>query len=516
MRSTAGTVGTMRQDGPPCACCSPPPSWRPSPPPASSARPRPGSSSALRTEGVDVEVALPDYQRDRSPLGGEERRPLDVPSWAAPAVVRSGEHPVAGRLHLISAPRIARSHPYLRPDGAPWPDNAARFLAFSQAVAALVRRLQPDVVHLNGWHAGAALAALTDPPPTVLSLGDIAHQGVTDGSWLSRLGARGQHYEWWGGTNPLSGAIALADAVVAASPTHAGEIQTPARGYGLDEPLRHRWAALSGIRAGIDTASWDPETDAHLVATYRSGDGGGVEAAKAANRRALLARCGWPDDETPLAVMLSPLTTRKGADLIAPIVPVLGHVPLRLLVHAAGDQRIARTLAGLAADHRDTLRLRRGSRGAAAAPRARRRRSAHRAQPRRAVRDRPAGGDALRDDPRRHRRGRVARHRAGRRLDGRGERVRRRPRRQHRPRVGAVPRRAAARRPPPQTRPRPADHGARLVVALPGRRARRGLRAGRRPALAVTTSFGCNGRRTEGPRDRPGRRRGQAPATAHQ
>lgn len=311
-----------------------------------------GLVSALRTEGVDVEVALPDYRRDLSPLEGEERRPLDVPSWAAPAVVRSGEHPVAGRLHLISAPRIARSHPYLRPDGAPWPDNAARFLAFSQAVAALVRRLQPDVVHLNGWHAGATLAALTDPPPAVVSLGDIAHQGVTDGSWLSRLGARGQHYEWWGRTNPLSGAIALADAVVAASPTHAGEIQTPARGYGLDEPLRHRWAALSGIRAGIDTASWNPETDAHLVATYRSSDGGGIEAAKAANRRALLTRCGWPDDETPLAVMLSPLTTRKGADLIAPIAPVLGHVPLRLLVHAAGDQRIARTLAALAADHR--------------------------------------------------------------------------------------------------------------------------------------------------------------------
>ena len=301
-----------------------------------------GLTTALHAAGVDVEVALPDYERDRTPLDGEERRALDVPSWAAPALVRSGQHPVAGRVHLVSVPRIARSHPYLRPDGAPWPDNAARFLAFGRAVAALVRRELPDVLHLNGWHAGTTLAALTSQPPTVVSLGDIVHQGVTDGRWLARLGPRGRHYEWWGGTNPLSGAIALADAVVGASPNHAAEILTPARGHGLDVALRHRWADLVGIRAGIDVARWDPG--------YSPSD---YEGAKAAHRRALATRRGWPDDGTPLAVMVSPLTGRKGADLVAPIVPVLAHVPLRLVVHGAGEPRIARTFAALAADHRD-------------------------------------------------------------------------------------------------------------------------------------------------------------------
>ena len=180
-----------------------------------------GLTTALRAAGVDVEVALPDYERDRTPLAGEERRPLDVPSWAAPASCAAAGTPSPAASTSSPSRGIARSHPYLRPDGAPWPDNAARFLAFSRAVAALVRRDQPDVLHLNGWHAGTTLAALTNPPPTVVSLGDILHQGVTDGTWLARLGPRGRHYEWWGGTNPLSGAIALADAVVAASPNHA-------------------------------------------------------------------------------------------------------------------------------------------------------------------------------------------------------------------------------------------------------------------------------------------------------
>ena len=62
------------------------------------------------------------------------------------------------------------------------------------------------------------------------------------GCATSVRGAR--HYEWFGGTNPLSGAIALADAIVAVSPTHAKEILTPEGGFGLDGALRHRWDAV--------------------------------------------------------------------------------------------------------------------------------------------------------------------------------------------------------------------------------------------------------------------------------
>ena len=94
--------------------------------------------------------------------------------------------------------------------------------------------------------------------PSVLSLHNLAYQGFTDGAWLRHLGPRGGHYEWFGGTNPLSGAIALADAIVAVSPTHSREILTPDGGFGLDGALRHRWAAVSGIRNGIDTRRGTP------------------------------------------------------------------------------------------------------------------------------------------------------------------------------------------------------------------------------------------------------------------
>jgi starch synthase len=312
-----------------------------------------GLTAELRRQGVEVDVVLPDYGGVE--LAGEERiRSIAVPEWAGPASVRSGEHAVAGPLHLVRSRGIARSHPYLRPDGTGWPDNDERFLAFSQVVAAMVREKSPDVLHLNDWHTGAVLAALATPPPSVLSLHNLAYQGVTRRAWLYLLGPRAEHYEWFGGTNPLSGAIALADKVVAVSPHYAREILAPESGFGLDGPLRHRWADLSGILNGIDQHVWDPAADPHLTANYAIDRGiTGVLAAKAANRRSIEERWGWPDDGTPLAAMVTRLTEQKGVDLVVPVVPVLRQIPLRLAVLGAGDAKVAGGLAALAADYPD-------------------------------------------------------------------------------------------------------------------------------------------------------------------
>ena len=197
--------------------------------------------------------------------------------------------PTSGRSASSRRPGWRAAHPYLQPDGHGWPDNDRRFLSFCQAIAAIVEATRPDVVHLNDWHTGATLAAVDGSIPSVLSLHNIAYQGFTDGAWLRHLGPRGAHYEWFGGTNPLSGAIALADAIVAVSPTHAREILTPDGGFGLDGALRHRWAAVSGILNGIDTDVWDPETDPSLVRELLGATARAAERtmARAANRAAV-------------------------------------------------------------------------------------------------------------------------------------------------------------------------------------------------------------------------------------
>ncbi|MEM1332604.1 MAG: glycogen/starch synthase [Actinomycetota bacterium] len=308
-----------------------------------------GLGRALRADGVDVDLVMPDY--GGVSLVDETVTALDVPEWVGAASARSGHHPEVGPLTLLSVPDMARSHPYLRPDGAGWDDNSARFFRFARAIAAWCEHTAPDVLHLNDWHTGPALAALTEPPPSVVSIHNLAYQGIADGSWLELIGPRASHHEWWGDTNPLSGALALADRIVAVSPNYAAEITTPSGGFGLDQALAARGDALVGILNGIDTDVWDPRSDPHLPAPFDRKD----LAGKAVCRSALIERLGFDDDETPLATVVTRLTEQKGIDLLLPIVELLDQVPMRIGILGSGDAVQAAELHRLAAAHPDRL-----------------------------------------------------------------------------------------------------------------------------------------------------------------
>ena len=304
-----------------------------------------GLGAELRRLGVDLEMVMPDY--GDVTLIDETTFALDVPDWVGAASVRTGHHPAVGRIHLVSVPGMARPHPYLEASGEGWPDNSERFFRFARAVAAYVEHDPPDVLHLNDWHTGPVLAALSEPPPTVVSIHNLSYQGVADASWLGRIGPRAAHYEWWGGTNPLTGALALADRIVAVSPHYATEIVTPDGGFGVDDPLCNRAEVLVGILNGIDTEVWNPATDPLIARTF---DASTLET-RTENRAALLDRVGFPDDGVLLAAVVTRLTHQKGVDLLEPLVPLLEQIPMRLAVLGAGNVALATHLHHLAAEH---------------------------------------------------------------------------------------------------------------------------------------------------------------------
>jgi starch synthase len=308
-----------------------------------------GLVAELRDQGADVETALPDYAA--AELEDEVVVPLDVPSWAAPATARSGVHRAAGPLTLVSVPGIGRPDPYVDEHGEGWPDNDRRFLGFSMAVAALARTRQPDVVHVNDWHAGAALAALEPAQPSVLSIHNIAFQGWTGPEWAARIGPRGAAYLRGDACNPLAGALALAHSVVVVSPTFREEILRPGGGFGLDDLLHERAAAVVGIRNGIDASEWDPAADPYLPAPFDAGD----LAPKAATRAAALAATGLSAGPGPLAVVVSRLAEQKGIDLLLPLVPELETAGARLAVLGSGSAAISAELRAAAALHQETL-----------------------------------------------------------------------------------------------------------------------------------------------------------------
>ena len=301
-----------------------------------------GLVDALRRSGIDVDVVLPDYtSRDKGIIETVE---LQVPLWAGPATAKKIKHRQAGEITLIDAPGLAKSHPYLQPDGNGWLDNTDRFMRFSAAVAAFVRHTSPDVVHLNDWHTATALADLDPTPPSVLSLHNLAHQGAAGREWLDLIGPKSDHYEWWDGINPLAGAIALTDHVVAVSPHHATEIVEDGKGFGLDGTLQAKGSALTGILNGIDTTVWNPEHDRCLPAAFSAAD----HTGKILNREHLVNELGLTDDDSLLAVAVTRLTDQKGIDLLLPLINLLDEIPLRLAVLGSGDRILSEQLAAAA------------------------------------------------------------------------------------------------------------------------------------------------------------------------
>lgn len=303
----------------------------------------------LREQGVEVEVALPDYGGVK--LERAKRLPLAVPPWARTATARRGKNALVGPLTLVKSPGVRRPHPYVDETGAGWPDNDMRFLGFSAAVAALARELQPDVVHLNDWHTATAAAELAGEVPLVLSIHNLAYQGLTGGEWLGRIGPHAAAFERNWGCNPLAGGIALADSVVVVSPTYREEVLLPESGAGLDWLLRARGEALLGIRNGIDADAWNPATDPELPEPFDADDLGG----KARAREALLDRLGLADEPGPLAVAVTRLVEQKGVDLLLPLVPGLAQLGLRVAVLGAGDVWLVRALREAAEQHPESL-----------------------------------------------------------------------------------------------------------------------------------------------------------------
>ncbi|MFN0028300.1 MAG: glycogen synthase, partial [Acidimicrobiales bacterium] len=311
-----------------------------------------GLVRALRLQGHHVDVVLPDYGiggHQHSPLHPSGHEPvitLDVPSWAAPAVVRTIELPELGPVHLVDTPGIRRHHPYVHTaTGQGWADNDLRFFGFSRAVAALAARWRPDVVHLNDWHTATALAALEPTMPTVFTVHNLAYQGWADAGWATALGDRGTPFMHHDAINPLAGALRLAHAVVAVSPTYAREIRTAEHGEGLHPLTVACGERLIGIRNGIDHARWNPATDVSLAANYHASDVAGREVCAKELRRRVgfdhTARNGADGADGPIIAVVARLVEQKGIDLALALAPLLQTLPARLVVVGDGDPALA-------------------------------------------------------------------------------------------------------------------------------------------------------------------------------
>lgn len=335
------------------------------------ARALPGVSGAV--DGL-VDVFLPRYRSVPVPRDATAGRSLRVPDphsldgavdLEVVDVVANGY-----RLRLVDhPPAFDRDGMYGPPGGGDFDDNAWRFGLLCRAALEALRTdagRPIDVIGLHDWHAcPAALYRdrwYADDPilgraAMTLTVHNLAYHGWTPRESLRQLGLRpgdGVVAEDAAGIDLLRAGLERAEMANTVSPGYAVESRTPELGFGLDATLRAKGDRYVGILNGLDTAVWDPATDADLAATYSAADLSGKRACRAD----LLDRIGFDaTDDAPVLGMIGRLDPQKGFDLLADAAPRLLAAGARLAVQGSGDPAIAASLRSLAASRPDRVAL---------------------------------------------------------------------------------------------------------------------------------------------------------------
>jgi starch synthase len=313
--------------------------------------------AALAAQDIAVTSLVPGYPAVLAALS--EVVPAEAFSaFGHPARLLRGR--AAGlELCVLDAPALfgRPGNPYSRPDGQDWPDNAFRFAALGQAAARLARSGGFDILHAHDWQAGLALAYLEysegGRPGTVMTVHNLAFQGLFDAALLGPLGLPTQAYtmhgiEFYGQIGFLKAGLALADRITTVSPSYAAEIQSPAHGMALDGLLRARSAVLHGILNGIDETVWDPAQDRLIAAQYDTAS----LAARQANKPALQARFALVESaQAPLFAVVSRLSWQKGLDLLLEHLDTLLGLGAQLVVLGSGEPALEHGFAAAAAAH---------------------------------------------------------------------------------------------------------------------------------------------------------------------
>ncbi len=314
-------------------------------------------AGALADRGHELAVFLPGY-----------RSVLDGPHVAAAKPshklkVEMGDAFLAGDVYMLN-PRpgltlylicreefFDRKRPYWTGE-RDYDDNDARFIFFQKAVVELLRLtdFKADIVHSHDWQTGLLPLFLREAErryevtlalKTVFTIHNISYQGIFPRKSFALTNLPDDlmtidGLEYYDQMCMLKGGIVYADRVTTVSPQYAKEIQTPEFGNGMDGVIRTRLEDLHGLLNGIDTAVWNPATDASLPARYTANDLGG----KAVCRAKLLQEFGWSDKfKGPVFGMVCRFTPAKGLDLMLGAKDFFAKENCRLIVLGGGEKK---------------------------------------------------------------------------------------------------------------------------------------------------------------------------------
>ena len=201
-------------------------------------------------------------------------------------------------------------------------DDGERFAFFSRACIDTMSILDyiPDVIQCNDWQTALvptylkALYRNRFPETKIMyTIHNIEYQGWANSNFFDDVLGLPWEYrsclDMNGAVNMMKGAIETADMVTTVSETYARELMYPYYAHGLDSVIAGNSWKLTGITNGIDTDTFNPETDPALPEHYNADT---FVEGKAACKAALQEEVGLPvRTDVPLMVMVTRLAGHK-------------------------------------------------------------------------------------------------------------------------------------------------------------------------------------------------------------
>jgi starch synthase len=325
---------------------------------------------ALARRGVDVRILMPAYQNVLDKIS-RLNVVASLPGYAGldPCLIGETKTVDGMTVYLVLAPSLYQrpGTPYSTAEGYDWSDNDVRFARLALAAAEIAKGIdgigwKPELVHVHDWPSALTPAYMNwagVKVPSILTIHNLAHQGVFPADRMAALGIPEAAYEngdveFFGYLSFMKAGLLYADHVTTVSKTYAEEITGERLGGGLHGVTAGlaQSGHLTGIVNGLEEG-WDPASDIHLTHAF---DRDNLDGKKLNTEFIRTSLCLDPS-EGPLFGVVSRLVHQKGLDLVAEAAQTIIEKGGQIAILGTGDPGVERMLLDLTRRFRGAVGL---------------------------------------------------------------------------------------------------------------------------------------------------------------